>query len=486
MHFLERLQGPDRERLLAASRPLTVAKGSFLLRRGERGGDLYLVEQGELEIVDTRARPEIVIDSVGPGGIVGEMSFLDAAPRAADVRAGADTRCLRWEHGILLEVLSADAELAAAFYRALSEGLVDRVRDVTTSALSGTLGRTRTAAAGNSTVMLARDTFELAERVRVRWLDAEAKLRGAGGGADGPALAREVANGLVREMVGVSAQARENGRGMDACQALARELHAFLVRARTVVLAWDSRGKSGARTALLSHLVRAVPSGEGALGQALDAALLALPTASALGWRADVAAAVTAAATEAAVRRGAGRPDAPGPGRPVRVLMINGALAGLPERYGAALHGFKGGVRLTCLEESRDLLSLVGTGPGGLPLAVDLRRVQEDLGALVMGQSRVHHELQDVLVLDGITEYLPERVLAELLAWGRDRLQPGGSFVLTGFTPGQDQALWEGVLDWPQVRRTPQSLARLAVDVGLADVRVQSDGAGLVVSGARR
>lgn len=484
MHFLDRLDRADRERLLAATRPITLPKGALLLKRGERGGDLYLVEQGELEIVDSRARPEVVIDSVGPGGVVGEMAFLDEAPRAADVRAGVETRCLRWDRAVLLAVLDGDPSLAAAFYRALSEGLVQSVREITSSAVSGTLGRGRPGSS-TSTMMVSRDIFELAERARVRWLDAEAKLRSTTG-LDAQGLAREVATALVREIATAAAQFREGGRGTDAGQALARELHAFLVRARTVVLAWEARGKPGAREGLVAHLVRAVPSGEGMLGQALDAALQALPTAIALGWRADVAAAVTAAASEAAVRRALAKPEGLGPPRPARVLMVNGAATGLPERYGAALHGFKGSVRLTVVEESRELLGAVGAGPGGLPLSVDLRRVQEELSALVLGRSRLHHEPQDALVMDGLSEYLPERVLAELLAWGRERLAAGGTLVLTGFVPSQDHALWESVLDWPQMRRSPQSLARLLVEVGLADVRVQADGAGLVVSGARR
>lgn len=480
MPFLDRLEGPDRERLLAATRPVSLHRGAWLIRRGERGGDLYLVERGELEVVDTRARPEVVIDSVGPGGIVGEMAFLDAAPRTADVRAASETRCLHWERGALMDLLAEDQALAAAFYRSLAEGLVDRVRDVTTSAVSGGLGRARQPAS-SATVMLARDSFELGERSRVRWLDAEARLRGAGGSASG-ALAGEVAGELVREMCTVAAQFQAGGRGVEAGQSLGRELHAFLVRARTVVIAWESRGKQADRAALVGHLVRGVASGEGALGQALDAALLALPTPAALGWRADVAAALTAAATEATVRRS---PRDAG-NRPVRVLMINGAASGLPERYGATLVGFKGGVLLSAVEESREQLGNIGTGPGGLPLAVELRRVQEDLGALVLGNSRVQREAQDVVVIEGLTEYLPERILAELVAWCRDRTQIGGAVVLTGLAPSQDHALWESVLDWPQIRRQPQAFARLLVEVGLSDVRVQADGAGLVVAGTRR
>lgn len=486
MPFLDRLARPDRERLLAAARPLTVAKGVYVLRRGEPGGDLYMVDSGELEVVDTRSRPEIVIDSVGPGEIVGEMAFLDESPRAADVRASTETRCSRWERAELLSVLHADPSLSSGFYHALAEELADRIRSVTTSAVSGGMGQPRPAAS-STTVMLARDAHDAAERARVRWLDAEAQLRREPGGAEAPGLVRETAASLVREMQALAAQFQGSGRGVEAGQALARELHAFLVRARTVVLAWDATGRAGARDGLLKHLVRGVPSGEGALGQALDAALLALPTPGALVWRADATAAICAAATEAAVRRGAGRPDGAGVGRPVRVLMVNSAGSELPERYSGALTGFRGGrILLTIVEERRDALASVGSGPGGLPLSVELRRVQDDLPAFVLGRSRVHHEPQDAIVLDALAEYVPERVLAELLTSARDRLAPGGMVMVPALGPSPDAALWECVLGLAQLRRAPQDLARLVVDVGLSDVRVQCEGAGVLVCGVRR
>lgn len=486
MPFLDRLERPDRERLMAASRTLSFARGAYVLRRGEPGGDLYMVEAGELEVVDTRSRPEIVIDSVGPGGLVGEMAFLDESPRAADVRAAMETRCLRWERGVLLAVLSQDHALSSSFYRALAEGLVDRMRTFTNSTVAGAMGQVR-APASSTTVMLARDAHDAAERARVRWLDAEAQLRRDPSGAEASGLVRETSTALVREIQALAHQFQESGRGLEAGQALARELHAFLVRARTVVLAWDATGRAGARGALLSHLTRGVASGEGALGQALDAALLALPTRSALVWRADVAAAITAAATEAAVRRGAGKADGAGTGRPVRVLMINSAASELPERYGGALTGFRGGrILLTVVEETREALSSVGTGPGGLPLSVELRRVQDDLAAFVLGRSRVHHEPQDAIVLDALAEYVPERLLAELLTSARDRLAPGGMVMVTALGPSPDAALWESVLGLAQLRRAPQDLARLVVDVGMSDVRVQSEGAGVLVSGVRR
>jgi CRP/FNR family transcriptional regulator, cyclic AMP receptor protein len=44
---------------------------------------MYIVQQGEVEVLlhDTS------IDTVGPGGVVGEMGLIDASPRSATVMA---------------------------------------------------------------------------------------------------------------------------------------------------------------------------------------------------------------------------------------------------------------------------------------------------------------------------------------------------------------------------------------------------------------
>ena len=90
---------------MAAGRSVELARGEYLLRRGERGGDIYLVEEGTLEVVDTRSSTEVVISLVGPGAVVGEMAFIDEAPRNADVRAAGPAVCRHWEHDLLMRVL---------------------------------------------------------------------------------------------------------------------------------------------------------------------------------------------------------------------------------------------------------------------------------------------------------------------------------------------------------------------------------------------
>jgi len=59
------------------------AAGHVIFREGEPGDVMYVVLEGEVEIV-VQGR---VIDTTGPGGIVGEMALIDARPRSATVRA---------------------------------------------------------------------------------------------------------------------------------------------------------------------------------------------------------------------------------------------------------------------------------------------------------------------------------------------------------------------------------------------------------------
>src|SRR5690606_6269054 len=96
MSFLETLSEPHRALLEGAAQPIELTRGQHLLRRGEPGGDLYLVRAGTLDVVESRTSPEVVLATIRAGALVGELAFLDDTPRAADVRAATDATVLRW------------------------------------------------------------------------------------------------------------------------------------------------------------------------------------------------------------------------------------------------------------------------------------------------------------------------------------------------------------------------------------------------------
>lgn len=60
--------------------------GETVCQEGEPGDVMYVVQTGEVEIVVNG----LVLDTVGPGGVVGEMALVDKTARSATVVAKTD------------------------------------------------------------------------------------------------------------------------------------------------------------------------------------------------------------------------------------------------------------------------------------------------------------------------------------------------------------------------------------------------------------
>jgi CRP/FNR family transcriptional regulator, cyclic AMP receptor protein len=61
-----------------------VADGTFILRQGERGGALFVLVSGVLEV---QRRGRAVVQIADPGAVVGELGLLLDSPASADVIA---------------------------------------------------------------------------------------------------------------------------------------------------------------------------------------------------------------------------------------------------------------------------------------------------------------------------------------------------------------------------------------------------------------
>ena len=60
--------------------------GQVIFSAGETGSMMYVVKDGELEIIVNGK----VVETVGSGGIVGELALIDTQPRSATVVAKTD------------------------------------------------------------------------------------------------------------------------------------------------------------------------------------------------------------------------------------------------------------------------------------------------------------------------------------------------------------------------------------------------------------
>lgn len=57
--------------------------GAVIIKKGEPGDVMYIVKEGTVEVRDGRR----VLDTVEPGGVVGEVALIDARERSASVVA---------------------------------------------------------------------------------------------------------------------------------------------------------------------------------------------------------------------------------------------------------------------------------------------------------------------------------------------------------------------------------------------------------------
>ena len=62
--------------------------GQPIFTAGQPGDTMYVVKEGEVEVVINGK----VIDTVGPGGILGEMALIDKRPRSATAIAKTDCK----------------------------------------------------------------------------------------------------------------------------------------------------------------------------------------------------------------------------------------------------------------------------------------------------------------------------------------------------------------------------------------------------------
>lgn len=117
---------PEEIQYLAQTlRPLTTAPGTLLLREAEQGDRLYIVLEGQIEIIKALATPdERLIAIRGPGDYVGEMSLFNRdGVHIASVRTRTAARLFEMTRADFDALLHRQPSLAYEMVRVLSARL---------------------------------------------------------------------------------------------------------------------------------------------------------------------------------------------------------------------------------------------------------------------------------------------------------------------------------------------------------------------------
>lgn len=95
------------------------ADGEFIIRQGEVGDKMYVIQSGEVDVLVERDGAETVIATLGQDEIIGEMALFDQEVRSASVRAKGRVRALTVDRKNLFARISENPTLAFRLVKTL-------------------------------------------------------------------------------------------------------------------------------------------------------------------------------------------------------------------------------------------------------------------------------------------------------------------------------------------------------------------------------
>ncbi|MBI4446573.1 MAG: cyclic nucleotide-binding domain-containing protein [Acidobacteria bacterium] len=96
------------------------ASGEVIVRQGEQGDCMYVVQAGEVEVIQQKDGKEVRLASLGRGDIFGEMALFEKEVRSATVRAVGNARVLTLDKRTFLRRVHEDPSLAYRILQTMS------------------------------------------------------------------------------------------------------------------------------------------------------------------------------------------------------------------------------------------------------------------------------------------------------------------------------------------------------------------------------
>lgn len=106
------------------------ADGEVVVRQGDVGDSMYVVQDGEVEIVVEEDGTEVVLRHAGRNEVLGEMALFEHQPRSATIRARGKARILTLDKQNFLRRINEDPSLAFRLIETMSRRVRELSHDV--------------------------------------------------------------------------------------------------------------------------------------------------------------------------------------------------------------------------------------------------------------------------------------------------------------------------------------------------------------------
>jgi CRP-like cAMP-binding protein len=104
--------------------------GDVIIRQGDEGDCMYVIQEGQVEVILESQGQEIPLQVHGPGAFFGEMAIFDKDVRSATVRALGESKILTVDKKNFMRRVHEDPSLAFHLVETMSRRireLVDKV-----------------------------------------------------------------------------------------------------------------------------------------------------------------------------------------------------------------------------------------------------------------------------------------------------------------------------------------------------------------------
>ncbi len=419
-----------------------------VIREGSHPDAIYFVLKGVVGIY-SKSAGDRQIAILGPGEIIGEMSFLMECRATASVVALETVLLLAVSRKKLRQKLEKDLDFAANLYRSFAIVESRRLRERT-----GTLeGINKKAIFGNpvgvSWDRLAGTILKFKELLQQA--DKEALRRDDG-------ISREMTERVQSEFINLyqalNIEIGEETGETDSIKSdlglwAQREVLPYLLMTQSAERAYSKpRGYAGDYLTI-DYIYRNLPNGTGRLGPILDRCILSLPSAGAVRNRRKLVA-------EEILHFVSGKN-----GENTKIACLaSGPAQEIFDVFRRIENPSK--LAVTLVDIDMQALAFVSDRIEKEKLTGQIKLKNGNLIFLALGREHIDIHDQDLVYSMGLIDYFKDRFVIALLDYIYGVLKPGGKVILGNFhKKNPAKAFMDHILEWKLIHRTEADMNRL-------------------------
>ncbi len=442
------LHDDDIHWILQSGQEQQVISGTVIIQEGKQPEALWFVLEGLVSVSTSLAGPG-PLALLGPGELLGEISFLEDSPATATVTAAENTLLLCLPRARLTAQLDEDPWFAQRLYRAFALISSRRLRE----RVQG-LVRERQAHAA------VEETPGLGSRLGAALFHFKSRLQTADQAAirDDGTIGEELREAILSDFQNFTKLLNDE---LGDASGLDRHVREDMgVRVKTELLPYILLTQSGERFyskprgyagdfMTIEFMYQNTPTGTGRIGPLLDEGFLELPASQAVRNRRGLLVEEIQRTCETST---------------ADTVRVTSLACGPAAEVFDVLSSSKQASRLkvTLLDIDLQALAFVTDKAAKRKLQRQIKAVNGNLVYLATGRQQLDLPPQDLVYSIGLIDYFSDKFVLALLDYVYGLLQPGGRVILGNYHPtNTTKALMDYVLDWKLIHRSEADMHRL-------------------------